>query len=227
MSARMFAGWGASAQSSLENRVTRVTGACEPQKSATSSGNPIGNPGDEDRVTAPSAVREVTLVTQATSEGLPKNTEEIQSGNLSNPGNPKFDRECEPDERAAIVEFDAGVPRDWAEGFARLDPDRPRPGVTVRRWQVFVDGCGRFLDDWWALSASRLGRTAEQVFAVHPTRPAARDDAAGLCWLLNGSKLIALSDAEAVVETTGQNPARQRIRRRPTGPGVLVWEVTP
>ena len=29
------------------------------------------------------------------------------------------------EERAAIVEHDGNIPRAWAEGFARLDPDRP------------------------------------------------------------------------------------------------------
>src|SRR5262249_43560065 len=29
------------------------------------------------------------------------------------------------EERAAIIEYSAGVPREWAEGFAWLDPGRP------------------------------------------------------------------------------------------------------
>lgn len=40
------------------------------------------------------------------------------------------------EERAAIVEHDGNIPRAWAEGFARLDPDR-RP-ATCRRGA----GCG-------------------------------------------------------------------------------------
>jgi hypothetical protein len=31
------------------------------------------------------------------------------------------------------------IPREWAEGLARLDPDRPAGDVRPRRWQRFVD----------------------------------------------------------------------------------------
>jgi hypothetical protein len=43
------------------------------------------------------------------------------------------------EERAAIVEFDGGIPRTWAEGFAQLDPVRPPADVPLRRWQRFVE----------------------------------------------------------------------------------------
>jgi hypothetical protein len=36
-------------------------------------------------------------------------------------------------ERAAIIEYDGTTPRAWAEGFARLDPDRPPSNVPPRR----------------------------------------------------------------------------------------------
>src|SRR5215471_14623853 len=53
-------------------------------------------------------------------------------------------------ERAALVEFGAGVPRDWAEGFARLSPERPPSDVPPQRWQIFVNDVGRFLDSGFA-----------------------------------------------------------------------------
>jgi len=56
--------------------------------------------------------------------------------------------------RAAIVEHDGGFPRAWAEGFARLHPDRPPDGVPLKRWQTFIDDCGRFLDGGWAEKAA-------------------------------------------------------------------------
>jgi hypothetical protein len=49
-------------------------------------------------------------------------------------------------ERAGIVEHDGAIPRDWAEGFARLDPDRPPADAPPQRWQRFVDDVGRFLE---------------------------------------------------------------------------------
>jgi hypothetical protein len=54
------------------------------------------------------------------------------------------------EERAAIVEYDTGAPRAWAEGFARLDPNNAPADVPSRRWLLFIDDCGRFLDGGWA-----------------------------------------------------------------------------
>ena len=48
------------------------------------------------------------------------------------------------EERAAIIEFDGGAPRAWAEALARLDPDKPPGDVPARRWLQFIDDCGRF-----------------------------------------------------------------------------------
>jgi hypothetical protein len=60
------------------------------------------------------------------------------------------DRTDTEEERSAIVEYDGGVPRDWAEAMARLDPRKPPSDVPPRRWLRFIDDCGRFLDGGWA-----------------------------------------------------------------------------
>jgi hypothetical protein len=74
------------------------------------------------------------------------------------------------------------------------------------RWQASIDDIGRFP------SRLRPGR-----FRPH---------AAGLLWLLNGDKLVALSENTAKVETpTG---SRQTLRRGPSEPSrVLAWELAP
>jgi hypothetical protein len=51
----------------------------------------------------------------------------------------------ELEERAAIVEYDGGVPRAWAEGYARLHPDRPPKDLPPKRWLQFINDIGRFL----------------------------------------------------------------------------------
>jgi hypothetical protein len=48
------------------------------------------------------------------------------------------------DERAAILEYDAGVPREWAEGFARLDGLAPPARMDAQRWRRLVDNAGLF-----------------------------------------------------------------------------------
>lgn len=50
------------------------------------------------------------------------------------------------EERAALVEYGANVPRDWAEGFARLALASPPDGISVETWWAIIDDAGRLLD---------------------------------------------------------------------------------
>jgi hypothetical protein len=131
------------------------------------------------------------------------------------------------DERAAAVEYDGGITREWAEGFARLDPDRPPGDVPPSRWLRFVDDVGLFLDSPLCAVAAALGWGPLDLFGCDRDRPLERIDQAGLLWLLNGDKLIALDRHKAVIEKhTG---ARQTYRRKPVAVGDVVfpWESAP
>jgi hypothetical protein len=128
------------------------------------------------------------------------------------------------EERAAIVEYDGGVPRAWAEGFARLDPSRPPGDVPPKRWLRFVDDVGRFLDSSFCAVATALGWGPLDLFGCDHDRPFARIDQVGLLWLLNGDKLVGLSENTAMIET--RIGARQTHRRKPSGEHrVLAWEL--
>jgi hypothetical protein len=134
-------------------------------------------------------------------------------------------------ERAAIIEHDGNVPRVWAEGFARLDRDQPPPSdVPPSRWRQFVDDVGRFLDGPFRTIAAALGWGPYDLFGCNRDRPFARIDQGGLLWLLNGRKLVALSEDAAVIEspdgvrTTYRLSASMRTSV-PCGQ-VLVWELT-
>jgi hypothetical protein len=96
------------------------------------------------------------------------------------------------EERAGIAEFDRGAPRQWAEALARLDPKKPPGDVPPRRWLRFIDDCGHFLDGGWAARAMELGWGPLDLFGCDRERPFARMDRAGLLWLINGRKLVAL-----------------------------------
>jgi hypothetical protein len=129
-------------------------------------------------------------------------------------------------ERAAIVEHDGKIPREWAEGFARLDSDRPPGDVPLKRWQQFVDDAGRFLDSPFCAVAAALGWGPLDLFGCNRDRPFVRIDQAGLLWLLNGAKLVALSENTATIETPAGS--RQTYRGKPGEPGrVLAWELAP
>lgn len=152
------------------------------------------------------------------------------SGASSEPPAPVSDRgaairgEAEA-EGAANVEDDGAIPREWAEGFARLDPDRAPGDVPPRRWRSFVDDAGAFLDRW-AAQASAFGWSTHDLFGCDRDRPFARVDQAGLLWLVNGDRLVILTAETATIETT--TGARQIWRRKPTRPGrLLAWELVP
>ncbi len=81
-----------------------------------------------------------------------------------------------------------------------------------------------FLQDW-AARAHELGWTAPDLFGIHPEKPWVRFDCMGLVPLLNGAKVTALSDIEAVIEKP--NGARVTFRRRGQVPDetCLIWEL--
>jgi hypothetical protein len=74
------------------------------------------------------------------------------------------------EERAAIIESDGGVPREWAEGFAKLCTMPRPPAYRPQRWARLIDAAGHFIDDW-AMVATKLRWTTEQVFGVDAAAP--------------------------------------------------------
>jgi hypothetical protein len=146
-----------------------------------------------------------------------------KAANLAKPASALSWGEAEQ-ERAAIVEYDGNVLRVWAEGFARLHPDRPPADVPLRRWQTFVDDVGRFLDLPFRDVAVALGWGAYDLFGCDRNRPFARIDQAGLLWLLNGDRLLALTASIATIET--RTGPRHTYRRKSSEAGrVVAWEL--
>ena len=72
-------------------------------------------------------------------------------------------------EERRIVQYGAGVPREWAEGFARLDRASPPKGFSPSRWQRVIDDGGRFRHRGRARDAA-LGWDAAAVFGVATLR---------------------------------------------------------
>ena len=105
----------------------------------------------------------------------------------------------EYEERAAILEYEAGLPKEWAEHFARLIVGGPPGDFSPTRWQAALDAALIFSDKW-ALEAHRLGWDVSEVFGLHPTAPAARVDGRGLAWLLgDGSEVVAMDRSGAEI----------------------------
>jgi hypothetical protein len=127
-------------------------------------------------------------------------------------------------ERAALVEYGAGVPRGWAEGFAALCTMPAPTGFSSERWARIVDAAGVFIDKW-ASKAAELGWSDLDVFGCDPDRPAARFDAMGIVPLLERCEVIGLDENGAdLLSRVGE--VRQRYRRRPISPhAVPLWDL--
>jgi hypothetical protein len=127
------------------------------------------------------------------------------------------------EERAALVEFETGGSRSWAEGFAALSTMPAPTGFSARRWQRIIDATGAFLDRW-ANEAARLGWNDLDIFSVNPDRPDARFDCMGLVLLLDRAEVIALDHEGATLRT--QTGSELRYRRRPLPAGtVSLWNL--
>jgi hypothetical protein len=128
------------------------------------------------------------------------------------------------EERAAIVEFGAGVPRRWAEGFAALSSMPPPTGFSPERWHRIVDAAGVFLDRW-AVRAAELGWCDVEIFGCDADAPAARLDQMGLVVLLERMHVVAIDETGAdLLSNIGD--VRQRYRRRPISPhAVRLWDL--
>ncbi len=58
-----------------------------------------------------------------------------------------LDREGEIEERAAIIEFDGGSPRAWADQFARILISSRPAGVSDLDWSWFITRAGQIVDE--------------------------------------------------------------------------------
>ena len=126
------------------------------------------------------------------------------------------------EERAALVEYGAGVPREWADGFARLDCSKPPPGYPLPRWHQIINDGGLFLDRW-AHQAAGLGWTALDVFGVNPAAPLVRYDGMGLVPLIQGCRVISIAADSAQIKTSSGNT--QTYSRRPRPDAVALWQL--
>ena len=127
------------------------------------------------------------------------------------------------DERAAIIVYRAGVPRQWAEGFDALSTMSTPTGFSTERWWRIIDATGTFLDRW-AGEAARLGWSDLDVFGCNADAPDRRFDAMGLVLLLDRCTVAGIDEHGADL-VTGAG-AQQRYRRRPLPDGTIsLWQL--
>jgi hypothetical protein len=127
------------------------------------------------------------------------------------------------EERAAICEYDGGLPRAVAEGLARLELLPALQKFSKIRRQAVIDGAARFADVW-AVKALALGWQVEELFGLHPLAPEPRLDACGLAFLLADGEVIAMDDKSAVIRSPSGTKTYYRGDWKSTG-ATPAWEI--
>lgn len=126
------------------------------------------------------------------------------------------------EERAAIIEYEASVPRGWAEGLARLDQTVRPPEIDAEAWRQLIDDGGHFLDKWGG-KADRLGWSAVDVFGVRSVQPHAGYEAAGLAHLIRGGEVVAIDPHCATIRTP--SGATLTYLRRTRTDAIVIWDL--
>ena len=127
------------------------------------------------------------------------------------------------DERAALVEYGANIPRRWAEGFAAMASMPAPTGFSPERWARIVDATGTFLDRW-AADAAKCGWSDLDLFGCDAAAPDRRFDCMGLVLLLDRWKVSGIDEAGADLVTETGAPLRYRRRPLP-GHTVSLWQL--
>jgi hypothetical protein len=140
--------------------------------------------------------------------------------------------------RVTIVEIPATGLR-YRRTYAQLQL-RPPAYIPEDRWRMAIKDGRAFLHRWGE-SAERLGWSSADLFGLHtpPAKPhpsysrLSRYDAIGLCWLLEGREVIALTEATASIGNpkTGTITVFRKSNRPGLGPlgdslGVAVQHTT-
>ena len=93
------------------------------------------------------------------------------------------------------------IPREWVEGVARLEQNRPPADVPRHRWRQFVDDCQAFIgSEQLASRAAQLGWHTTALFGCKPNYPLSYLGQAGLLWHVNGGSIVELHRDWAVVD---------------------------
>ncbi len=129
-----------------------------------------------------------------------------------------------PIARVVLLHCPPGVPETWVQGVADLLVMVCPASFPPERWKTLREDSYIFLRDH-AAQAHELGWPAVALFGVHPEKPLERFDCAGLILVLNGARVTALSDTEAMIEKT--SGARMTFRPRGQAPNeaCLIWEL--
>ena len=187
-----------------------------------------------------------TVATTATKPGFGPEMSQLSQLSQPLPGENAALVAPDPDafeERAGILEFDAGLPRHEAEALAAQEQGHADADSlhreSVRRWTVEIDRLAKlpavspdgaealkraraFIGEGWALQAARLGWDEVELFGVCPRAPWQRFDRKGTAFTaFSGGVSVVTQDA--VVYVGGMKRHRALVNN--DHGAVLIWEL--
>jgi|TARA_R100000501_G_scaffold10060_3_gene19947 hypothetical protein len=122
---------------------------------------------------------------------------------------PEQERLAEWQERAAILEYDAELPRHVAEGLASLFLMQRPSNLRADRWQQLIDDAGRLADSGLAAKAYQLGWADLDLWGCSPGF-ARRLDRDGLVMAIGGRRVLRVTPECAEISTSGAHILRFR-----------------
>ncbi len=134
----------------------------------------------------------------------------------------------ELEERAAIIEYEAGIPSEWAEAFARVCCMEKPASIPASNWQRIIGNTGRMLDHPEHIrSFERHGWAVGDIFGVHPGAPERRQDAKGLLLLMQEGEVISIINEQVIgLQRTGSGALLCYYRPRPvSAERAMLWEL--
>lgn len=131
------------------------------------------------------------------------------------------------DHRVAIIENDAGIPREWAEAFARVCLMQRPSNLSRHGWQRTVNNTGRLLDNKNHLrDMVRYGWGIPDIFGCHPIASETRQDVKGFLLLLDeNEKIISINDKAISLCTRSGSTLYYRRPLNPSSERVMIWEL--
>lgn len=94
-------------------------------------------------------------------------------------------------------------------------------GIAPVRWRRAVQDVADFMA-MWGEAARHLDWSDLMLFGVDAHAPEQRLDNAGVCWLLDGRSVVAVTEDRIAVRS--HRGALSNVYRHPAPSGVLLWE---
>jgi hypothetical protein len=115
------------------------------------------------------------------------------------------------------------IPAEWSVGVWTLMGMATPTNINPAYWSQVVADASSFIATWGAI-AHAMGWTTLQLFGVDAHKPDARTDTMGLCWLLQGRTVVAVT-ADKIAVRNRQGVIKNFYRQPQAAGAIPVWDL--